>query len=332
MNKKVQLILNSLLTVIAAVGFSGAQECEKNNVKDCNKVYNSIDQSDGIITSPCYPSNYPNITVCKYEFIGRTNERIQLNFIDFSLTGNHTECYYSDTVEIFMFIKDKYQPVQLLCGLHQLPGPILSYNNKMQIEFRGIYGGKLENARGFKLEFAFIRHYGIKSGKQVDNKCDFIYNSNETKAGVINSPNFPGSYPINMECNYYFHGNDNETVEILFSYFDVEGVFPCYGDDVSSDSVEFSNYPSRDRKLKFYCGKVDHAFTLKSENKYFRVTFRSNDRLDGTGFRASYKFISPIKNETRTQYIEINIENSSRKLNISILLIFIGNFVFFKFC
>jgi hypothetical protein len=67
---------------------------------DCSKTFNSIDQSDGIIASPCYPSNYPNETVCKYELIGRTNERIQLNFIDFSLTGNHTECYYSDTVEV----------------------------------------------------------------------------------------------------------------------------------------------------------------------------------------------------------------------------------------
>ena len=66
-----------------------------------------------------------------------------------------------------MFIKDKYQPVQLLCGLYRLPGPILSYNNKMKIEFRGIYGGKLENARGFKLEFAFIRRKLIKCCEMV---------------------------------------------------------------------------------------------------------------------------------------------------------------------
>ncbi|XP_070504706.1 suppressor of lurcher protein 1-like isoform X2 [Chironomus tepperi] len=312
MTKKAQLILNLLLMLIVDVELGVAGECEKDKIKNCNKIFNSIDQSDGIITSPCYPSNYPNETVCKFEFIGRTNERIQLNFIDFSLTGNHTECYYSDTVELFMFIKDKYQPVQLLCGLHRLPGPILSYNNKMKIEFRGIYGGKLENARGFKLEFAFIRNYGIKSGKQIDDKCDFIYNSNETKIGVINSPNFPGIYPINIECNYYFHG-----------------VFPCYGDDVSSDSVEFSNFPSRDRKLKFYCGKVNHSFKLKSDNKYFRVTFRSNDKLDGTGFRATYKFIGPDKIENRTQYIEINIKNSTIKLNNSFLLIFIVKIVKF---
>ena len=56
-----------------------------------------------------------------------------------------------------MFIKEKFQPVQLLCGLYRLSGPILSYNNRMKIEFRGIYGGKLENSRGFKVEFSFIK-------------------------------------------------------------------------------------------------------------------------------------------------------------------------------
>lgn len=70
------------------------------------------------------------------------------------------------------------------------------------------------------------------------------------------SPNYPGIYPINTECNYFFYGSENETVVIRFTYFDVEGVFPCYGDEVSSDSVEFSNYMSRDRKHKYHCGKV----------------------------------------------------------------------------
>lgn len=31
-------------------------------------------------------------------------------------------------------------------------------------------------------------------------------------------------------------------------------------------------------------------FSVRSDGKFFRVTFRSNDRLDGTGFRAAYEF------------------------------------------
>lgn len=59
------------------------------------------------------------------------------------------------------------------------------------------------------------------------------------------------------------------------------------------------------------------------------MTFRSNDKLDGTGFRATYRFISPIKIKNPTQYIEINIENSSDRLNVSILLILLVNFLNF---
>jgi len=44
--------------------------------------------------------------------------------------------------------------------------------------------------------------------------------------------------------------------------------------------------------------------------------------MDGTGFRAAYKFNSPIQIKNRTQYIEINFENSSKKINISMLLVF----------
>lgn len=31
-------------------------------------------------------------------------------------------------------------------------------------------------------------------------------------------------------------------------------------------------------------------FDIESDRKFFRVTFRSNDRLDGTGFKATYRF------------------------------------------
>lgn len=32
------------------------------------------------------------------------------------------------------------------------------------------------------------------------------------------------------------------------------------------------------------------AFSVESDGRFFRITLKSNDRLDGTGFRASYVF------------------------------------------
>lgn len=61
----------------------------------------------------------------------------------------------------------------------------------------------------------------------------------------------------------------------------------------ASDYVEFSNFMARDRKYPRYCGQLKE-FKVESDRKFFRVTFRSNDRLDGTGFNASYQFLDEV--------------------------------------
>jgi len=47
---------------------------------------------------------------------------------------------------------------------------------------------------------------------------------------------------------------------------------------------------SRDRKYSRYCGQLKE-FDVESDKRTFRVTFRSNDRLDGTGFHGTFHFL-----------------------------------------
>lgn len=131
--------------------------------------------------------------------------------------------------------------------------------------------------------------FGVNSGDQsFDEPCAFQYNSTNMLSGWTNSPNFPGTYPRNIECNYYFYGKRGANVAIRFTYFDVEGVFPC-DDNSGSDYVEVSNFLSVDRKFSRKCGKQD-GLVVRSDGRFFRMTFRSNDRLEGTGFMAYYSF------------------------------------------
>ena len=65
----------------------------------------------------------------------------------------------------------------------------------------------------------------------------------------------------------------------------------------ASDYVEFSNFMAHDRKYSRKCGQLKE-FDIESDRKFFRVTFRSNDRLDGTGFKASYQFLDEIDSYT----------------------------------
>lgn len=50
---------------------------------------------------------------------------------------------------------------------------------------------------------------------------------------------------------------------------------------------------AHDRKYSRKCGQLKE-FDIESDRKFFRVTFRSNDRLDGTGFNATYKFLDDV--------------------------------------
>ncbi|KAH7948095.1 hypothetical protein HPB52_018458 [Rhipicephalus sanguineus] len=118
--------------------------------------------------------------------------------------------------------------------------------------------------------------------------CTFIYNSSEVSNGTFSTPNYPGVYPRDTECHYLFYGKSNEKIYIEFAYFDVEGVPPCLS-DTASDYVEFSNFRTVDRKIPRHCGNL-RPTKIESDADFFRVSFKSNDKFDGTGFEAFYQF------------------------------------------
>lgn len=105
---------------------------------------------------------------------------------------------------------------------------------------------------------------------------------------------------------------------VRFTYFDVEGIFPCDMNS-GSDYVELSNFLTVDRKFGRKCGKLDKLI-VRSDGRFFRLTFRSNDRLDGTGFTASYNFendptttemIPEVKQYSRIQNSALNQSRAS---------------------
>ena len=59
--------------------------------------------------------------------------------------------------------------------------------------------------------------------------CQFVVSSKRSRSGTIASPNYPGLYPRNVDCQYVFHGAtaDDQRVDINFTHFDVEGIAPA---------------------------------------------------------------------------------------------------------
>lgn len=263
----------------------------------CDMVFNSDTTKSGIVTSPGYPNPYQSRVRCNYDFQGRGKERVQVIFQDFNLyhsSETTKECKDVDSIMAFVYIDGKPEKIDAFCGEMQ-PRPLMSNGPRLLLEFQGKESSR--HVKGFKAMYYFTENFGITSGRQESTyPCAFVFSSNDTKNGTFASPNYPGLYPRNTECHYFFNGQPNEKVHLHFHFFDVEGVLPC--DSVSaSDYVEFSNYITKDRKYSRHCGQLKE-FDIESDRKFFRVTFKSNDRLDGTGFNASYVFFDEGENYT----------------------------------
>ncbi|KAJ8919159.1 hypothetical protein NQ315_012145 [Exocentrus adspersus] len=203
-------------------------------------------------------------------------------------------CDNQDSLNAFVHTDGRMEKIDSFCG-NTLPKPVMSNGPRLKLEFQSLIASRY--SRGFKATYSFTENFGIRTGRQVpEYPCAFEFSSNESRNGYFHSPNYPGFYPRDTECHYFFHGHLKEKVHLHFNYFDVEGVLPCEATS-ASDYVEFSNFMARDRKYSRHCGQLKE-FDIESDRKFFRVTFRSNDRLDGTGFNATYHFMDEIETYT----------------------------------
>lgn len=255
----------------------------------CDQRITSDATKNGTFTSPNYPEPYPMHIHCTYHFMGRGKERVQILFTDFDLHLPHEpskDCDSVDAVMVFITINGQKERVDNFCG-KDLPAQLMSNGASMIVEFRSIHSSP--HVKGFRAIYRFVTNFGI-TGFQQDSQsvCGFIFNSTERSNGTFTTPNWPGYYPRDTECHYFFHGRPKEKVHITFAYFDVDGIPPCTTDS-ASDYVEFSNFRTVDRKLARHCGHKKPK-VIDSDGDFFRVTFKSNDKFDGTGFEAFYQF------------------------------------------
>lgn len=77
-----------------------------------------------------------------------------------------------------------------------------------------------------KVEITFFNHllidYGIDTGMQLT-RCEFEYSSEDNKTGVIYSPNFPGFYPVPLQCYYTLYTISENYIFFNFTHFNLIG-------------------------------------------------------------------------------------------------------------
>ncbi|XP_045623370.1 suppressor of lurcher protein 1 [Procambarus clarkii] len=269
----------------------------------CNETITSEEASEGVIASPDSFGIYRVPTTCTYTFRGSQHQRVQLLFTAFALRepplhlNPHERCLHTDSVAVYNLVgntKSDLQEVDTFCGL-TVPLPVMSSTSGFQVVFttreRSLAAvTSLPTQHGFSAKFKFVTNLGVEGGQQpVPGVCQFVYNSSHTHNGTLYSPNPEGYYPQDTTCTYLFYGHPGQVVRLTFKYFDVEGVMPC-NEATDSDYLEFSNFPSVDRKIPSYCGSLSPSI-IQSDGTFFRLTFRSNSKFSGTGFAADYQFL-----------------------------------------
>ena len=83
----------------------------------------------------------------------------------------------------------------------------------------------------------------------------------------------------------------------MYGSIEISGLCACDScmETTQSDYVEFSNFNVEltDRKYNRLCGSKESNIVknaVYSDGSFFRVTFKSNDNFDSTGFEAEYQF------------------------------------------
>ena len=102
--------------------------------------------------------------------------------------------------------------------------------------------------------------------------CVFNYQSVSEPDGHIISPNYPGLYPRNTECHYFFYGHALETVHITFLFFDVDGIAPRYVR--FTYSCTFALNGRKRLKIRQKCAPSMSSFKSRLKTYLFRSVYK----------------------------------------------------------
>ncbi|XP_040203773.1 embryonic protein UVS.2-like [Rana temporaria] len=108
-----------------------------------------------------------------------------------------------------------------------------------------------------------------------------------TNGGNVVSPNYPSSYPNNVNGTYIIIAPPGNQVMLTFSAFGLESAAQC-----SNDYLEIRDGGDRNAPiLGVYCGKM-YNLTVQSSGPMILLQFSSNNKVNGIGFSANYYFVS----------------------------------------
>ncbi|XP_065362088.1 cubilin homolog [Calliphora vicina] len=115
----------------------------------------------------------------------------------------------------------------------------------------------------------------------IDNLCGNYFKS---ITGKFASPNYPSSYPVNIQCTWYIMASQGNSIGLTFESMDLEDCDEC-----NNDYLEVRGGLGVGTLLGLHCGNRIPAAVEGAET--LSVIFNSNDDIVGEGFIATYYYV-----------------------------------------
>ncbi|KAL9985300.1 hypothetical protein ACROYT_G007688 [Oculina patagonica] len=225
--------------------------------------------TEGTLSSPFYPSNYPNDMECSWNITGPSGTRLILVFYRICLgvctTGMPCDCDR-------LVISEAFNSKQLCSGSDVIP--FISLENKISLSMStdGQYTSK-----GFVAKYQSV---------PLDGACSQMIQLTNA-SGRFSSPNFPSNYPGDAQCGWNISIPAGYKIYLTFLEFDLE---EC-GSSCTCDYVEVAD--SKDFSSK-KCGTIPSGeWEVKDViDPNIVVKFKSDSQSNKKGFEAVYTLVS----------------------------------------
>ncbi|TGZ53188.1 Cubilin [Temnothorax longispinosus] len=129
------------------------------------------------------------------------------------------------------------------------------------------------------IHYEFIGHF-VATYSVLNTACGGNYTSEQ---GIITSPSYPNSYPLNAECVWILNTSPGNKVTLVFSEFDIESSDSC-----DLDYLEIREDNGIGKLISVSCGK--DAAEITSSNKLW-IKFKSDGSGTAKGFKAEYNIL-----------------------------------------
>ncbi|KAH0568173.1 hypothetical protein KQX54_019308 [Cotesia glomerata] len=217
------------------------------------------------LSSPSFPSQYPNNAECTWEIIAEPGYHIGLVFLDRFNLETSTNCS-NDFVEILeqdVFNADSWKQLGKICG-RNMPPTFNATSNRVKVVFRS---NEAVQGDGFHAKW--------------ERNCGGVFVASKQRQ-MISSPNYPSYYAPSLYCNYTILAPEGYSVLVEFIDFQLESRLNCDYDNISITRNEFGWYDSE----SVWCGTnpppvqhTDHAV---------EIIFRTDKFIQKRGFQFLY--------------------------------------------